>query len=86
MNFRCRRFPHTNNPNPRSAIGDNRGPMFVGNCANHQVSLLENIFGAENDVLRSPDHLGFDKINPVLGFVALALLGIELEFHELFRI
>jgi hypothetical protein len=36
---------------------------FLGDCADHQVSLLESIFGAEKDVLRSPDRLRFDKIN-----------------------
>ena len=86
MNFRCRRFPHTNNPNPRSAIGDNRRPMFVGDYADHQVSLLESIFGTEKDALRSPNRLRFDKIDPMLRLVTLALLQIELEFHERFRI
>jgi hypothetical protein len=37
-------------------------------------------------VLRSPDHLRFNKINPVLCLVAFAFLRIELEFHERFRI
>jgi len=60
--------------------------MFVGDCADHQVSLLECVFGTQKNVFRYPERLCFDKVDPVFCVVTLALAGIELEFHELFRI
>jgi hypothetical protein len=39
------------------------------------------MFGAENDVLRFPERLCFDKVDTMFRFVAFALLPIELELH-----
>jgi len=60
--------------------------MFVGDCADHQVSLLECVFGTQKNVFRYPERLCLNKIDPVFCFVTLALARIELEFHELLRI
>ena len=76
------RLSYTNNPNRRSAIGDNRRPILGANPANDHVSLLQSSFGTEKNVLRFPECLRLDKIDPVFAFVCLAFMGIEFEVHE----
>ena len=50
----------------------------------HQVSFLQRIFRAEQDVSGLPERLRFDEIDAVFGFVAFALSRIELELHGQF--
>jgi hypothetical protein len=45
------------------------------------ISRLQGIFGAEKDVLRFPERLRLDKIDPMFRLVAKALLRIELALH-----
>ncbi len=56
--------------------------MFVVDCSDHQVALFRNVFRAEDDVLRFPERLRFDKVEAVFRFVAFAFPRIELEFHD----
>jgi hypothetical protein len=48
---------------------------------NH-VSLLQCIFGAEQNVFGFPEFLRFDKIDPMFRLIRFALLRIEFEVHE----
>ena len=50
-----------------------------------EVTLFQDVFGPEKDLLRFPERLCFDKIDSVLRLVVLALARIELEFHRTFR-
>src|SRR5262245_37339788 len=77
---RCR-SSHTNNPNPRSTIGDNRRPMLLVNRADYHVSPLQSIFSTENHMLGFPEGLRLDKVDSVFCFVAFALPRIKLEHH-----
>jgi len=55
--------------------------MVGANPADYHISLLQSIFGRQEHDLGFPKRLRFDKIDPVFGFVVLALPWIELEFH-----
>ena len=50
--------------------------------SDHQVALFHDVFRAEDDVLRFPERLRFDKVDAVFCFVAFAFPRIELEFHN----
>ena len=78
----CSRSPNTNNPNPHPALADNRGQVSPTNRADHHVSLVQSVLGAEKDMLRSPECLRFNKVDPVLGLVALALSRVKLKIHD----
>jgi hypothetical protein len=60
--------------------------VFATNRADHHVSLLQSVLGAEKDMLRSPERLRFNKVDPVLRLVALALSRVKLEIHDVDRI
>jgi hypothetical protein len=56
--------------------------MFVVDRSDHQVALFRSVLRAEDDVLRFPERLRFDKVDAVFRFVAFAFPRIELEFHN----
>jgi hypothetical protein len=56
--------------------------MFMVDCSDHQIALFRSVFRAEDDVLRFPERLRFDKVDAVFCFVAFAFPRIELEFHN----
>ena len=55
--------------------------MLGANPADHHVSLLQSIFGTEQDMFRFPERLRFDKIDSVFRLVDFALPSIEFELH-----
>ena len=50
--------------------------------SDHQLALFRSVFRAEDDVLRFPERLRFDKVDAVFRFVAFAFPRSELEFHD----
>lgn len=56
--------------------------MFRTDCPDHNVPLLQSIFGADKDVLRLPKRLCFNEINSMFRVVGIALLRIKLELHD----
>jgi len=49
--------------------------MLAGNCANHQVSLLECVFGTQKNVFRYPERLYLDKSIPCFALLLSLLRG-----------
>lgn len=56
--------------------------MLTLDCADHHGALFQSPFGADQDVLRFPKRLRFNKIDPVFRLVALALPRIKLKLHD----
>ena len=58
--------------------------MLPVDCPYDQISLLQSIFRAEQDVSGLPERLRFNEIDSVFRLIAFALSRIELELHGKF--
>jgi hypothetical protein len=57
-------------------------PVRGTNPTDDHISLLQSIFGTEQNVFRFPERLRFDKIDSVFRPVRFALLRVEFKVHD----
>jgi hypothetical protein len=70
-------------PDSVFSVRNDRRPMLASDHPDHQEPGL--VLSTSRDLdehLVEPESLGFDEVDAVLGFVALALGFIELELHS----
>ena len=56
--------------------------MVRANCPDDHVTLLQCIFGTEQNVFGFPEFLRSDKVDPVFRLIRFALLRIEFEVNK----